>query len=175
MNKKKIYVLMVSDYFPTKHPRAGEKTFFPEKIKYGICRTDKFICIDCKVNHPDMIQYKFHTCRANYVLWKKRIDEINAGCAILSIRRWSGKPYWSEQIEIVQLDDKSGIGIQKGLFIPEIKDVAIGNEEKGKVCNISYQEIANNDGLSLEDFTAWFKRYDLSKPMAIIHFTDFRY
>ncbi len=35
--------------------------------------------------------------------------------------------------------------------------------------------LARNDGLSLEDWEAWFKDYDLSKPMAIIHFTPFRY
>jgi hypothetical protein len=37
------------------------------------------------------------------------------------------------------------------------------------------KDIALNDGLSFADFKAWFQDYDLSKPMAIIHFTDFRY
>ena len=36
-------------------------------------------------------------------------------------------------------------------------------------------DLAKNDGLSLTYFTDWFKGYDLSKPMAIIHFTKFRY
>ena len=35
--------------------------------------------------------------------------------------------------------------------------------------------IANNDGLSLDDWKEWFKGYDLSQSMAIIHFTKFRY
>jgi hypothetical protein len=35
--------------------------------------------------------------------------------------------------------------------------------------------IAKNDGLTKEDFTAWFKPYNLSEPMAILHFTNFRY
>jgi len=35
--------------------------------------------------------------------------------------------------------------------------------------------IARNDGLSFDDFEEWFKDYDLSKPMAIIHYSDFRY
>jgi hypothetical protein len=38
-----------------------------------------------------------------------------------------------------------------------------------------YNELSKNDGLSLPDFKAWFKNYDLSEPMAIIHFTKFRY
>ena len=40
---------------------------------------------------------------------------------------------------------------------------------------LTREELAKNDGLSLEDFTAWFKGYDLSETMAIIHFTPFRY
>ena len=32
-----------------------------------------------------------------------------------------------------------------------------------------------NDGLSLDDWFSWFNDYNLSKPMAIIHFTNFRY
>ena len=36
-------------------------------------------------------------------------------------------------------------------------------------------ELAKNDGLTLPDFKEWFYKYDLSTPMAIIHFTKFRY
>jgi len=36
-------------------------------------------------------------------------------------------------------------------------------------------ELAKNDGLSYADFKDWFKGYDLSNPMVIIHFTKFRY
>jgi hypothetical protein len=35
--------------------------------------------------------------------------------------------------------------------------------------------LSKNDGLSLKDFKDWFKGYDLSKPMTVIHFTKFRY
>lgn len=35
--------------------------------------------------------------------------------------------------------------------------------------------IFENDGLSLADWCDWFRHYDLSKPMAIINFTKFRY
>ena len=40
---------------------------------------------------------------------------------------------------------------------------------------ISLLELSKNDGLSLEDLKSWFKPYDLSKPMVIIHFGKFRY
>ena len=35
--------------------------------------------------------------------------------------------------------------------------------------------ISYNDGLTRWDWCDWFKNYDLSKPMAIIQFTKFRY
>ncbi|MBQ9637447.1 MAG: hypothetical protein IJV36_06090 [Prevotella sp.] len=70
---------------------------------------------------------------------------------------------------IGQVLREHGIGIErltfdKGGFLPDAnyKPVGIGN-------------LANNDGLSLEDWREWFKGYDLSKPLAIIHFTSFRY
>jgi hypothetical protein len=37
------------------------------------------------------------------------------------------------------------------------------------------ENIAVNDGLSYEDWREWFKDYDLSKPLAIIQFTKYRY
>ena len=40
---------------------------------------------------------------------------------------------------------------------------------------LTREQLAKNDGLSLEEFKEWFKGYDLSQPMAIIHFTRFRY
>jgi len=52
---------------------------------------------------------------------------------------------------------------------PAVVDVFVD----GKYVN--YLQLANNDGLSAEDFEAWFKGYNLSEPMAIIHFTEFRY
>ena len=33
------------------------------------------------------------------------------------------------------------------------------------------EDLAKHDGLSFEDWREWFKGYDLSEPLAIIHFT----
>ena len=52
--------------------------------------------------------------------------------------------------------------------------VAISVDGKIKV-NLTLEEIAHNDGLSFEDWAAWFKGADTSQDMAIIHFTSFRY
>lgn len=145
------YVITLSTKFPATHPRNGEPTRFLENI---------------------MNMDKIHTIRANYSLWEKRFRKIDEGVACLSIRYWSGMPYKSKQIEFARLTKEDGIGLQKcfvrtfnvgGILIPH-KDYSVN----------SY-EVAKNDGLEFDDFKEWFKGYDLPSPMAIIHFTKFRY
>lgn len=146
----KTYYLTLSRNFPNTHDKAGMPTFFFRRIKDGS---------------------KIHTIRANYEFWKKRFEKITKGEAILSIREWVGKPYGkgSTQHELIRLTHKDGIGIQKLQFVENncclIDDVSLP----------SIRILANNDGLSLEDWEDWFSTYDLSKPMAIIHFSSFRY
>lgn len=165
MKKINTYVLTVSRTFPDTHKRKGESTYFPEKIDQLSFSKEVRVFIE-----------KIHTIRSNYELWAKRIAEIQKGNAILSIRYWSGKPYKSKQIEICQLDKDSGVGIQKINFINSVMAISIQVDKKyTKYENPFAVIVAKNDGLSLEDFKDWFKNYDLSKPMAIIHFTKFRY
>lgn len=159
----KTYVLTVSITFPKTHRRAGDPTYFKEKLINGLAQLKGE---DCKI----------HTIRANYELWSKRIKEIQEDKAILSIRYWSGKPYNSKQVEICRLDKDSGIGLQKlGFYYDRIEEPFIDTPEQ----HIGYvgktELITQNDGLSLDDFKEWFRKYDLSKPIAIIHFTSFRY
>lgn len=142
--KMKTYILIISEYFPKTHSRAGELTNFNSKIKNG---------------------EKLHTIRANYVLWAQREKEINAGKAILSVRKWSGSPRKSKQVELFQL---TKIGVQKldnpnNLVNAEID----GNVHK-------WEDVAKNDGLSFVDFCEWFKVRPCS-PMAIVQFSDYRY
>jgi hypothetical protein len=113
---------------------------------------------------------KIHTIRSNYELWANRISEIQEGKAILSIRYWSGKPCNSKQVEICRLGKDSGIGVQKLEFVQHLIYPIIDGIERGYSL-----DMASNDGLSVEDFAEWFKNYDLTKPMAIIHFTQYRY
>ena len=172
----KTYVLTVSRYFPTTHKRKGEETGFVDKIIMGIGCPDCEYTQDlsglnispCNSCHRHaMVDKKIHTIRANYELWAKRINEVQEGKAILSIRYWSGKPYNSKQVEVCQLDKDSGIGVQK-LEFNGLHGVINGEW-------ITPDILAKNDGLSYEDFREWFKNYDIHDPMAIIHFTSFRY
>lgn len=201
----KTYVLIVSRAFPKTHARSGEPTYFRESIiselkghellcdckwsgKYSElrkktldngfsssgepCYVNDDRCPNCG-NYAKEHSFKCHTIRANYHLWKKRIDEVNAGEAILSVRYWSGKPYNSKQLRIVEFDKDSGIGVQMLFFDKcSIDNALIADSSRTFV---PPSEIAKNDGLSLEDFREWFRKYDLSKPMAIIQLTKFRY
>lgn len=145
----KTFVLTVSKQFPKTHKRAGENTRFVENIK-------RLFSIESE---------KIHTIRANYELWSKRAKEINEGKAILSIRYWNDKPYNSKQVEICRLER---IGVEKLEDPTNFVYASIGDKA------INWEEIAKNDGLSFEDFCEWFK-VRAKKPMAVIHFTDFRY
>lgn len=157
----KTYVITLSRHFLANHKRAGEETHFKEKFILGQGLTD--------YDTPSMA--KIHTIRANYPLWEKRIKEVQEGRAVLSIRQWTGKPYRSKQVEIARLTATNGVGIQMLRFLGD-------NFNGGYIRNGVYPSdkiLAKNDGLSLADWEAWFRGYDLSKPLVIIHFTKFRY
>jgi len=151
----KTFVLTVSEFFPKTHNKAGLPTGFIDKIGS---------------------KKKLHTIRGNYSLWKKRIDEIQKGNAVLSIRYWTGKPYNSKQKEVYVLDKDSGIGVQELTFsVQYLSEIRLFNFPKVDKSIELIANIARNDGLTLDDFKEWFKGYDLSEPMAIVHFTAERY
>lgn len=156
----KTYVITLSRHFLANHKRAGEETHFKEKFLLGQGLTD--------YDTPSLA--KIHTIRANYPLWEKRIKEVQEGRAALSIRQWTGKPYRSKQVEIAMLTAGNGVGLQK----LEFYNNTLGLCHIGIVYQRKY-ELAHYDGLSFEDWEERFKGYDLSEPMAIIHFTKFRY
>jgi hypothetical protein len=146
-SEKKCYVIIVSKYFPKYHPKANEATSFLLKI---------------------LNKEKKHTLRKNYSFWEKRMKAIENDEAYLSIRYWTGKPYNSKQEELLQLTKADGIGIQK-LEDPDNFVFAEINEKEN-----DWIDIATNDGLSFKDFCDFFPRRQ-KEPMAIIHFTKFRY
>lgn len=157
------YYLTLSQFFPVTHERAGEPTFFADKFHAAITGNQEY-------------WNKLHTIRANYEFWAKRFEKIDAGEAVLSIREWVGKPYakGSTQREIDLLTRNDGIGIEKLWF--ERSNIYCPMIATNKFnYSIVPLHLSNNDGLAFDDWKEWFKGYDLSKPMAIIHFTKFRY
>lgn len=153
MKEKKIktYVITLSKTFMKGHPKAGQPTSFREKFLKG---------------------KKIHTIRGNYELWAKRIKEVQEGKAIISVRDWSEKAYRSPQVIIKDLTANDGVGCQKLTFEDCRFEAQLVD---GNYCYTVLETPAKNDGLSFDDFKAWFKSYTLSEPMAIIQFTGFRY
>ncbi|MBQ7697752.1 MAG: hypothetical protein IJT35_04135 [Paludibacteraceae bacterium] len=174
----KTYYLTLSQTFPATHPRKGEPTDFRTKLLSARYRQEGgtlYTASDGKC--------KLHTIRANYPFWAKRFEQINAGEAVLSVRQWSGKPYRSKMIEICRLTKDDGIGIQRLKFASDRDGQQCwwNFSIDGRYCHYDTKadyvpnELAENDGLSYKDWQDWFRNYDLSKPLAIIHFTNFRY
>ena len=222
--KLKTYVLIVSEFFQSKHPRKGESTHFYEKILKTTTEHDFYpcLCLNCgylamsnnfidgeqiadtgdyedpycphcqsqmleEQSIKDFIEYyqltddieeKLHTIRGNYELWKKRIDEVIAGKAILSIRGWIGKPYNSKQIEIARITKENNPGIQKVYIDIHCDESNIESSIRAKVeeKEVNASLLAKNDGLNIIDFSRWFFP-DLTGCFTggIIHFTGFRY
>lgn len=177
----KIYYLTLSQTFPATHPRQGEPTYFYEKYRNArLLAAGMCIGYSVPLGQPHK---KLHTIRANYPFWAKRFEKINAGEAVLSVRQWSGKPYRSKMIEIARLTKDDGIGIQKLKFASDRDGCQCwwNFSIDGRYCHYDTKadyvpnELAENDGLSYKDWQDWFRNYDLSKPLAIIHFTNFRY
>ena len=158
----KMYIIMLSKYYPATHPQAGKPTFFREKLDGALL--------------PDGTNWhKLHTIRANWKLWAGRLYDVRNGVAELSIRQWTGKPYRSKTVEIKRLGQSDGVGVQMLRFDKDRDGNVSWNffDIDGKYPEI--KDVAFYDGLSLEDWKAWLKDYDLTKPMAVIQFTKFRY
>jgi hypothetical protein len=121
---------------------------------------------------------KIHTLRKNYLFWKRII--ANAG--ELSIRYWKDKPRHSKQITIRNIGPymkNSKFGVQEVCKINDGKSpdspfsfYLVEKQEPKSQIDISV--LAENDGLTLQEFIDWFKNYP-EGAMALIHFTNFRY
>lgn len=177
MNKTKTYVLMISTKYLTYHPKAGQDTYFDIKLKNGLSVHNEALLSyydkDCNKTKMLITGRKIHTIRANYTLWSERIKQVQAGKAVLSIRIWSGQPYKSKQREIEKITKENHPAVE---FVMIGKSTAAVSEHflSQRLIDVSLEELANNDGLTIEDFKDWFKN-KATFIGAIIHFTPFRY
>ena len=144
--QKKQVVLMIAKNFLAYHKRAGQSTEFEAKIK------DK---------------EKVHTIRPNYEKWKEKIEEVKSGKAELVLKQWEGRPYHSTPNKLSIYDDKDDVDVSK---LTKTADGFFVND----TIKVEPEDLAKNDGLSLQDFEDWFKVFP-TEPMAIIHLNSFRY
>ena len=144
--QKKQVVLMIAKNFLAYHKRAGQATDFEIKIKE---------------------KDKLHTIRPNYEKWKEKIEEVKSGKAELVLKQWEGRPYHSTPNKLSIYDDKDDVDVSK---LTKTADGFFVND----TIKVEPEDLAKNDGLSLQDFEDWFKVFP-TEPMAIIHFNSFRY
>lgn len=150
-NKKKV-ILILCKVFPVNHSRAGEPTGFEDKLKSG---------------------EKKHTIRFNAKdVWDERYKGVSSGKKYLSVREWTGRPYNSEQRELARYDR---IGLQHITMTYGADDAVPQAWVDDK--KVPVELLAQNDGLSVQDFVEWFFGSSKSNVFegVIIHFTDFRY
>lgn len=168
------YRLAISRTFPATHPKKGKQTWFTDKILLTLEKFKACTIFDYENDEKIIVWHKIHTIRSNYPLWEKRMAEVQAGRAVIELFYWSGKPYNSPQVVFATLDKDSGCGVQRISMASDLFCASIATSYSENLV-IGLEVINSGDGLSLEDFKAWFKGYDLHKPLAIIHFTSFRY
>ncbi len=119
--------------------------------------------------------------RGNYELWKKRLDQVNEGKAILSLREWKGRPYHKVdgvgQVEIMPI---LKVGYQK----VSIKYAPWPDEDVRPKVFVDDKEISTNhnvmdlmirkDGFgdNIDNFYNWFP---MNFDGILIHFNSFKY
>lgn len=171
------YPIILATRFPAGHCYENQPTLFELKLHLTLECPFRFGQEepDCLFRslHKECKKFclkKAHTLRGNYKLWEKRFEKINRGEAVLSVRVWEGRPYNSPQREIVRLSHKDGIGLQKLTFNTHSSNyVFVGDKP------VTYTQLAQNDGLSFLAWCSWFSSWVATEPLAVIHFTPFRY
>lgn len=154
-------VITFSRTFPVYHPKAGQQTFFVEKILNGIATKSSNGIVDLYSLNADVRaivndfallcdgdDIKHHTIRSGN-RWK-------AG-DYFSPRVWSAKPYASPMITIAP-----DIKIEKVwdiLINLSIERILINGQE---LLEWPLLTLAENDGLSVDDFIYWFGKKEFT-------------
>jgi hypothetical protein len=142
-------VLTFSTLFPKGHPKAGQPTWFVEKVE---------ACLADTIPGWEMSKtFTLHEWDAYYNCTMPKHHTIRAGNRwkvgdMASLRIWSGKPRRSKQIEFAQVEVKKTWPIEI-----RINNGAIYIEIDGRIRRgLLYPQIARNDGLEYIDFVNWF-------------------
>ena len=148
-----------SRYFPKEHPKAGQPTFFVEKI---------YKCLYLMKVVPKEIVESFNFGIMNDKKVSPKLHTIRKGKHfkdgdLFSPRIWTDKPYCSKQISIaadIKLEKVFDfkIEIDKDYICVLIDNYPFYEENSTMVTQVEALEtLAKNDGLSIEDFKSWFK------------------
>lgn len=145
-------IITFSRTFPSYHPKAGQPTYFVEKIWKSLCGvsneyTDPFMTDEYKKSivwgYQLVEGIKHHTIRAGH--------SFNVGDK-LSPRVWSGKPYRSKMIQFAP-----DIEVKKVWdFDAEGTDFFLsGKHEFTHSEGFDFSQVENNDGLLSGELFDW--------------------
>lgn len=168
-------VITFSTRFQTGHPRAGEKTYFVEKLLRGLpgyntmpvqqlINLPVFKHTSCSMHQIEHGEPKYHTIRAG--------NRFKAGQKV-SLRIWRGRPRASKQINIVEEDIEISkvydIIITPHWYAPG-QYLILHGANNNYAPHPNHELLALNDGLTLPDFYNWFPEKALPFTGQIICF-----
>jgi hypothetical protein len=167
--------IMFSRTFPATHTRAGEPTFFVEKI--WKCLVD-----ESQSSHFSFDWTEYDSAfpvtfdeRENIHAHKPKLHTIRAGNRwkvgdMASLRVWTDKPYRSKQIEFAKVEIKQVWDFEI-YYIAKDNDLFLFIDNKDFFSFIDYdinaidftkdlehttlKKLAQNDGLEISDFVSW--------------------
>jgi hypothetical protein len=151
MTKIKTHVIFIGRKFPSFHPRKGEETYFLSMI----IRDEKTL-----------------TIRDDYNKWSKRINEVNEGKAVISLRYWLDRPFHSTPQEVMRITDKNGAGCHKFQLVGS----QIWVDDLPMLDHVAINQLLQKDGLNYKDFMAYHTAGKAPEtPKALIYFNNFRF
>lgn len=155
--KKKINIVVAKAY-PTIHKRHGEPTHFATKLVNG---------------------EKLHTIRANYDLWAVNAEKMRTGNYVLSVRQWIGTPRRSKQREVFNTEEHIGVERVEMKYSVDADSLSVTVEDR-ILSEDEIEQLAANDGTTVDDFKDWFfakqrHKEDATFKGVIVHFTSLRY
>lgn len=156
-------VITFSRVFPSYHPKAGQPTYFVEKIWDSL--DFPLLTENLKSSlQPEILNF---IRQSEWTVWPKH-HTIRAGHRFkvgdkFSPRVWSGKPYNSKQIiiapdiEVKKVWDFK-ITVDNDYVLITINDWPLFEENMTFQTHFdAIEECAKNDGLEVDDFKSWFK------------------
>lgn len=164
-------VITYSQCFPSYHPRAGEQTFFVEKVLNQVeshgtynWRNKQYEDLLIHLNEKKIKEGKLTRERIrvfykslNKDVWDKKPHTIRAGHSrkvgqMLTPAIWSGRPYWDPQIIFAQ-----DMEVKKTWdFHIDVNGIYSINNQYIFYPDGTEQRLAENDGLTELDFMNWF-------------------
>lgn len=142
-------VLTFSRYYPKGHPKAGQPTWFVEKIE---------ACLADIIPGWEMSKtFTLHEWEPYYNCTMPKYHTIRSGSRfkpgdMASLRVWSGAPYRSKQVEFAQVEIKKVWPVE--IRIRQTSPVMLLDGDR--LTFDAVKMIAGNDGLSIVDFISWF-------------------